>query len=200
MKFLDPVVPEKIARSRLHRRRFGRVGSLIRSSARLWRHHGVGKAQVVRPESGQRRLPYLEVLWLPSYRVQLEVVRGDTAVTIETLVGGNERTFAVCDFSESPWRDSVGRDHFSATINEQEARAIATQGLCESLLRRRGWGRKFTIRPTVSTELVQYPYWVYYFARRGDKLDFRMLDALTGKPVGAKMKVSLLSALRNKDR
>ena len=199
MKFLEPVVPEKIAWRRLHRRRFDRVRRLIRSSARLWRNDN-GETQAAQPGRTRGRLPYVEVVWIPSYRVQFEVLRGDAVVKIETLVGGNERTFSVWNFSDARWRTSAGGDHFSATIDEREARAIAQQGLSESLLRRRGWSCKLTVQPEVRTELVQYPYWVYYFARRGDKLDFRMLDAVTGRPVGAKMKVSLLSALRSNDR
>ena len=199
MKFLQPAVVDELAWRQLHRRRFDGICTLFRSSARLWRRNGEAVARAVSPQRNLGELPYLELLWLPSYRIQFDAVRGDSSVFVEALVGGNERTFAVWDFSDARWVESAERHHFSATIDASEALLIARQGLLDSVLRRVRWGRKTRILPDGRIELVQYPYWVYYFERRADKLDFRMLDGITGRPAGSKVKIALLTALRSHD-
>lgn len=40
-----------------------------------------------------------------------------------------------------------------------------------------------------------HPYWVYYVPRSGDRLDVRLLDAVTGRPVATGLKLAFLDAL-----
>jgi hypothetical protein len=44
-------------------------------------------------------------------------------------------------------------------------------------------------------EIVQHPFWAYYFRRLGGKLDVKLLDAVTGSLAGPKGKVALIAAL-----
>ena len=49
-----------------------------------------------------------------------------------------------------------------------------------------------------SVELLQYPYWVYYYRRRA-RIDFAVLDAATGMRAGNKIEISILDALRSQE-
>jgi hypothetical protein len=43
--------------------------------------------------------------------------------------------------------------------------------------------------------IVLYPFWVRYFDRGRNRIDFKMLDAITGRPTGPLMRHALLQAL-----
>lgn len=49
-------------------------------------------------------------------------------------------------------------------------------------------------------EPVAHPYWVYYVPRAGDRLDVRLLDAVSGRPVALRLKLAFLAALLTQRR
>lgn len=199
MKFIEPVISEDSAWRQLTRRRLNGVRFLARTVARrvgdnadLWERAG-------QPQRLRGTVPFLEILWLPYYRVQLAAQSGDRSLTIEALVDGHEATFTPWDFAEVHWVESLDRESFAASIDAATALSVARQGFLDAALRRAEWTRDVRLLSAEGSELIHYPYWVYYFERRTNKLDFRMLDGVTGRPGGAKMKLSLLKALRLHD-
>jgi hypothetical protein len=140
-----------------------------------------------------RRLPYLEIVWLPHYRVTFETVRADQRSTVDTLIGGHDRQVTICDFNGVLWDSEAAHETFDPELRETEAPELARRGLLAALLR--GRGPKPSIGKMLNLQLVHYPYWAYYYERRGGLLDVKMLDAVTGSPAGPKTKVAFLAAL-----
>jgi hypothetical protein len=192
MRFLQPAVSEVRAWNALHFVRFRRVRRLLR---RLFRGTACGEADHIKPQRAKGRVPYLELVWLPHYLVTFQAVIKDRVRRVEVIVGANEPTAAVIDLEVAKWETHADRERFPATISEDDALVAARRAVLEVLLRSPGLGRKPEVSEMGSIELVQYPLWVYYVARRRDILDVKILDAVTGRPTGTKAKLALLGAL-----
>lgn len=192
MRFLQPAVSETRAWSALHKSRFRRTRGLFR-----WLLHGKrgSEAGLATPQRKRGELPYLELVWLPHYLVTFQAAHKDGVRPVEVIVGGTEPTAAVIDLAAAEWETSADREHFPATLGDSSAVPVARRALLEVLLRTPGWGRKPEIAEASSVELVQYPLWAYYFARRRATLDVKILDAVTGMAAGSKAKLALLGAL-----
>ena len=85
-------------------------------------------------------------------------------------------------------------EHFSPTLDEAGAVEAARSGLITAVLRSPGWSAKPRVGSLRSVELLQYPFWVYYFERRRGLLDAKLLDAVTGRPTGGKVKDAMMAA------
>ena len=146
-------------------------------------------------------MPYLEPLCLPTFLVSFEKpVNNKGAVrTMGSLVDGHGATCSICDLDTMRWDEpnahSEPTESFEPRLSPKEAEAIARQQLRLLLLRRPGWRRKVETPDPKRSELIDYPYWVYYYQRRRALLDVKILDAVTGEVTGPKIKTSLLDAL-----
>ena len=150
VKFIEPVISEDSAWRQLTRRRLNGVRFLARTVARrvgdnadLWERAG-------QPQRLRGTVPFLEILWLPYYRVQLAAQSGDRSLTIEALVDGHEATFTPWDFAEVHWVESLDRESFAASIDAATALSVARQGFLDAALRRAEWTRD--VRPFRSEE------------------------------------------------
>ena len=199
MKFIEPTIAESDAWRQLTRRRFDSLRSWTRAIARGGKRSTGRFPRASEPQRLHGSVPLPEMLWLPYYRVRFTAPRDGGSVSLEALVDGYELTFTPWDVSTLRWTEQGDRGSFVPTIDADAASVAARQGVLESSLRRAEWTRNVREVETEQVELMQYPYWVYYFERRSDKLDFRMLDGVTGRPGGAKMKLALLKAFRSRD-
>ena len=87
-------------------------------------------------------------------------------------------------------------DHFPPRIPESEAVETGRRELQHTILRLRSMGGKPVVGEAQRVELLQYPFWVYYYERRRGLLDIKLLDAVTGGKGGAKTKVGVLEAFK----
>lgn len=193
---LRSAVEKEAARAALEKHRFDGCRSflesvsvsvgLVRNSAERAPHH-------------QRRLRHLELLWLPYYmitwRISWKVESQERSRTVATLVGAHELNFSLLD--PKAILESLDKAaFFEPAIREDDAVDVSRTGLWRTVLNdRRSKQLLVDERPTV--ELVQYPFWAYYFSGLGGKLDVKLLDAVTGSLTGPKGKVALMAALAN---
>ena len=52
----------------------------------------------------------------------------------------------------------------------------------------------------VSSDLLLYPFWVYYYERKPGALDILIEDAVTGAKGGAKTKAAILNAFKAQEK
>ena len=147
-------------------------------------------------------LPFLELVWLPSHLLTFPAVVSERSV--QALVGGFDRSCTIADVRSVRWEEAVSaqerrRDVFTPSVDADTAHELARRELTRVLARRPGF-RGGAVPTAESSELVQYPYWVYYYGRcsplgGAQRIDARLLDAVSGQPTGAKIKIALLAAL-----
>jgi hypothetical protein len=79
-------------------------------------------------------------------------------------------------------------------LDENEAARIARKELLAVIMRQRSGRKKPLPGNVVNVELLQYPFWIYYYERRRERLDIRVLDAVTGSKPGPSIRASFLNA------
>lgn len=144
-------------------------------------------------------LPYMEIVRLPCYLIAVETIAKGSARDVDVLIGGCDGQFALVGAAGLGFESDDGIEAFPPTINESEAIQQAQSGLVTAIMRSPGWGAKPDIGGVASVELVQAPYWVYYYERRRGRLDIKVLDAVTGNIPGPKVKLSMIQAFVNAD-
>lgn len=132
---------------------------------------------------------HLELIHLPSYLVRALGRRGGASIMID----GYEGHAGAVDLTGVEWDEQPLL--FQPSLSAQQALQAAAR------FRLAGPSTVFRnpapkIDPEV--ELVGYPYWAYYYERQAGKLDVRLLDAISGNLVGARVKVALLAALASR--
>jgi len=185
-RFLEPVVTATVARERLGRRAFERFGRSRRSDS--------GSSA---GNSGDRRLPFLELVWLPHYRLTVELEGKHRTAPVEVLVGAIDGHFALVDLARVQWRRAPPTSAFEAHLGPDEAVATARERLLRTILQVPGLPSRPHVGQVLATSLIHYPFWVWYYQRRRGILDFKMLDGMTGSAAGARLKVAFLQALQS---
>ncbi len=79
-------------------------------------------------------------------------------------------------------------------LDATEARTLAIEFVGSVLLMAARGRRRRECGPMLRSEPCSYPYWVEY-VRRGRRLDFRALDAVSGKPAGAAVRGAIARGL-----
>jgi len=184
MKFIEPRVPESAAVRFFERRRFANLWGLLRR-----RSSAAGNSS-----EGERRLPCIELVWLPYYIITIKArsSRGGGEITVS--VEGYSGAFAIFQMHADVVEGEVGGETFAPKLNEKEATRIARSQLLATIMRQRGGREKPVPGEVIRVELLQYPLWVYYYERRRERLDIRVLDALNGSKPGPRLKASILTA------
>jgi hypothetical protein len=178
----------------LTRRRFARTRAVLRFSANLIRR------LLRRPTAPSATLAIpLELVWLPQYWVRFVVEDSRKTKRFEAIVCGHSQGAAACDLSRQQWQSIDGPAAMPASLAETVARQQARDGLTATMMQAPKWSNRNIVGDAVS-ELIGYPYWVYYYRRRGDKLDIKLLDAMTGRVAGPKAKAAFLAALAHQKR
>ncbi len=182
MRLVEPTIALDDARHTLERRWWHR-----------FRRRAPATSQPV-DRNGAPTLPRIELIYLPYYLVIIETTFRAVARDVNTLVEAYSGSFAI--LGEQDVTRESGSEHpcFPPAIELEDATEIARNGLALALLRSRGGQRKPQVGEVRKTDLLGYPFWVYYYERRRKRLDIKVLDAVTGRLPGPKVKSSLLAA------
>ncbi len=140
-----------------------------------------------------KRLPRIELVWLGYYRIDLATRIGQTSVTQSVSVEGHSGAFALFALHDAMAEGEPAEALFPPAIPEEEAVRIGREETLKNVLRRRSQQKKPAIEETLGVSVFYYPYWVWYFARRG-RIDIRLQDAYTGGPGGNRTRSGLLGA------
>ena len=189
MKYVQPRLSEAAAISFFERRRLGNLWGLLRQPRSTTRNSN-------RPE---RRIPYAELVCLPYYiiRIRLRSARVESEITVS--VEGYSGSFAIFRTHADIVDGERQGETFRPRLEEEDAIRIARKELLAAIMRRRGGREKPVPHDVLNVELLQYPFWVYYYERRRARLDIRVLDAVTGSKPGQSVRASLLTAFAKHD-
>lgn len=187
---LQSTVEQEEARASLERHRFDGFRFFLKSvSVSL----GLLQHSAERSSHRHGQLRHLELLWLPYYLITWHVESKERSRKIATLVGGHERNFSLFD-PEASVETLENGEFFEPAVTRDDALDISMTGLWRAVLNHRQ-NKRLLVGKRPDVEIVQYPFWTYYFSRLGGKLDVKLLDAVTGSLAGPKGKVALLTAL-----
>lgn len=188
MKCLPVRFDEAAARHQLARRRLVRLRRLFA--------RGSSKTETLRKSAPNALLDeFVEITYLPHYLVNFSLLTSAAPRRAAVLVGAHEPTTSLWDVTQTEWSDTEGSSEFPPAVDPQRACELAGR-LASSTLRRLTPGARNPLSLIFeSIELIGYPYWAYYFHRRVGLFDVRLLDAVSGRPAGARLKVALLTAL-----
>ena len=144
---------------------------------------------------GSRKPPFIERLWLPAYAVCVHSQLRDKEIRTWTTVDGMAGYFAFLDSKEDLAPRELAEESFPPVVTRDQAEAAARRGLLQFIMRQRGQFNKPLIEAVGEIQLYHSPVWVLYFHSLTRRVDIKVLDAYTGKPGGAKMRVGVLDAL-----
>jgi hypothetical protein len=83
---------------------------------------------------------------------------------------------------------------FAPKLETSRAEKVARRELTAIILRQRSRGPKPELREVLACDLVYFPFWIYYYARRGTHIDIRVLNGATGERVGNRTRGGVLEA------
>lgn len=187
MRYIEARVSEDAALRFFHRRRLGNLYGLLRRRSRV-------------TTLGGKSLPYMERVWLPHYRIDIRVVSHRGPGQISVSVEGHSGSFAIFQMHEDLVEGNLDEELFPPALTQEEAVETGRRELLKTILRRRGQQEKPYIEDTLGVDIFYYPFWVYYFRRRGRYLDIRLQDAISGERGGNRTKMGLLNAFAKKAR
>jgi hypothetical protein len=141
--------------------------------------------------------PHMELLWLPTWLIVFEVHSPATGMgTVQVGVDGCSGAFALSDVSGAEDAKGDEGEVLPLLIDEAQAQIIARKQLIRTILGQRGHRHKPTPGGILSTECVGWPVWTYYYPRfAGKRLDLCGCDALTGGPIGNRIRSGVLQGL-----
>lgn len=151
------------------------------------------------PGDDSARFPYIELLYLPTYLVTIRTTSRGQEKHACCSVDGSSGSFALFQMTDSLAEDVAIVERFEPVLDEEEAERVARAQLVQTILRRRGRSGKPLVHETMKIEVVQYPYWVYYY-QRGKFIDIKVLDAATGQKTGQKIRMGILDAFKRRER
>ncbi len=152
-------------------------------------------------------LPYYELIWevaaarKPSQQVRIWIdgYEGDAwrgapgaafhaagALSSEPTGGADQ------DGSPPPWPAANG---LPPSLDADAVRPIAELQLSRMNWAAARWSASLAQRRIVACRLVRYPFWACFLVDRRGRYDVRLLDAVGGRPAGAKIKRALLAGL-----
>jgi hypothetical protein len=190
MKIIEPRVSEKDARRFFERPRLRNLWGLLKLLKR--------SRPIEISSSRGRKLPYLELLYLPYYLIRFRVESFQEPGAIEVSVEAHSGAFAIFQMQDDLSERSETREWFQPKLSEAEAVEIGRRELVASILRRRGNREKPSVGEVLGIDFFYYPFWVWYFERREGLIDIALMDAARGVKGGDRTRVGVLSCLSSR--
>ena len=140
-------------------------------------------------------LPHMELIYFPYYAVAYAVRKKQTTGVMHVLVEAWSSAFLVVNWQGELTEGEPLGPVFPPRLDEEEAVRSGREYLVSAILRQRGSRRDRPVpEEAVSVQLVHLPLWVYYYARKREFLDIRVMSALDGELLGQRSKVGVLDA------
>jgi hypothetical protein len=140
------------------------------------------------------RLPHLEQVWLPYYLIQINTRVRESVTAVAVSVEAHSGAFAIFEMHDILTEGTPTGESFPPKLDASEAERLGRQALLAAFLRQVRTLKKSELLETLSVTLFLYPYWVYYYERRPELLDIRLLDAVTGQKAPSRTKAAILEA------
>lgn len=180
---MTPILPdhtgETLARQKLTPRGAGNILRRVFSRA---------------PKPELAHLPRMERVWFPHYLVRVRVTSrkgpGEMLCGVEAWTG----SVFLLQLADTPDDQEVEGSTFPPRLEPEAAVKIARKELIHTIMRQRSRGPKPELKETLACDLVYFPFWIYYYARRGSFIDIRVLNGATGEAVGNRTRTGVLDA------
>ena len=140
-----------------------------------------------------RPLPFLELAWMPQYLLTFALHGPRAPESVSATVDGYSSQFALFLAEKQVLDDPIDADLPEPELAPERAEYIAREGLLKWVMRHHRTGH-VKVGALLSTEVLRYPFWVYYYQRRRGLLDVRVADAVTGELPGSKTKYAIVRA------
>lgn len=182
MKFIAPRVEESQARA------------LAEKATRRWILRLERAFSLLPGRKAPAGLPRMELIWMPSHVYELSLLFPTGPAPLTFSVDAHTGAFAL--FQMHDWLEEgvPAGATFPPLLDVIEAERIGRRELVSLLLRQRGRQQRAVPQPTVSTYLVHFPLWIYYYARLRDRLDIIAIDAVTGGRAASRQRAGILNA------
>ena len=165
-------------------------------AARSWTSALLGQPpRACPPDPFAEGLPRLALVYIPHYRVDINVTSRKGPGVTHCLLDGCSGAFAIADFKDSPLLEEPEAEVLPPLLDEDQAGRAAVAALTRLILGQRSRGPKPTPLGVQSCRRVDWPFWVYYFSRSRGRLDIRACDARTGDAAGNRAKAGILKAM-----
>lgn len=154
----------------------------------------LGWLRAVLAPGGTSRVSKTELVWMPYYRIPVNVESGKGPGVITVSVEAYSGSFAILEMSGELVESAPAGEAFPPHLSPEEAIKIGREELLRAIMRRRSHHGRPAITGVGEVDVFHYPYWIHYFERRKGLLDFRIMDGVSGERGGARTKTGLLNA------
>lgn len=142
-------------------------------------------------------LPRLDLVWMPCHLFTFRLDRaGAGKGRIHGRIEHWSRAFSLVDLEEAlaPGPPGEGEVLPDEPVDETDLAEEARSRIMATLLVARTRTAGATVGARIAAARYHQPYWVYYYRRRGNRIDIRLVDAATGERPGSKTKAGVLTA------
>lgn len=160
----------------------------------------IGRRRAAASETGGRTYPYAERIWFPYYLFTIEVTSRKGAGFMQVTVESWSGAFAIFQLDEYlSDADRAEGDVFPHRRDMDACAISAREDLLHTILRQRSrMGGKPMPGEITAREPILYPLWVYYYFRRKNLLDIKVVDGATGRLIGHRTRGAILQAFLEK--
>tara|TARA_R110002096_G_scaffold118243_1_gene256041 strand:- start:74 stop:679 length:606 start_codon:yes stop_codon:yes gene_type:complete len=143
-----------------------------------------------------KALPYTEKIWFPYHIYTFEMNSRKGPGQLEASVESWSGAFAIFQLSEHLLEgEPESGERFEPRLSIEECEPLARDNLIHTIMRQRSrLGGKPVPGDIVGRETILYPLWIYYFARKRDIIDIKVVDGVTGRPNGHRTRAGVLDA------
>lgn len=160
-----------------------------------FKKRGLIRSLLPRPKP-QANLPRIERIWFPYYLIDFQVTSSKGPGTMLCSVEAWSGSFAIFQL-EDFLLDGIPNDdapRFEPRITEEAAQESARKDLLHTIMRQRSRGAKPIPEAILSTGLIYYPLYIFYFQRKKNFIDIKLRDGVNGQGIGQRTKGGVLQA------
>ena len=153
----------------------------------------------LRPEDeglGGRKLPYTQKIWFPYHIYTFEMTSRKDPGIMQVSVESWSGAFAIFQLAEH-LRDSLPDDGeiFAPKLSIEDCEPHARDNLIHTIMRQRSrFGGKPVPGDIIERETILYPLWVFYYARKSNVIDVKLVDGMSGRQSGHRTRSGVLEA------
>lgn len=142
-------------------------------------------------------LPRMELIWMPSHVYELALLFPTGPAPLSFSVDAHTGAFALFEMHSWVEEGTPRGAVFEPALDVAQAETLGRRELVSLLLRQRGRQQRAQPQPTETSYLVHFPVWIYYYARKGDRLDIIAIDGVTGERAASRRRAGILQAFQD---